>query len=192
MKAEHLLMALAVLVLAAAHLAGQDKRSPTRQQAAQVQTAAFGTMAPSRNGAPVAVTLSYTLHIPSPARPGGYRVNAAGSCTFTSAGSAAGGRSLSDADIGIGVATTTQVPGITIDLGFNYDPGAVRSHNGHSKYAGLSGGQATMADLQSGREVIRGDRTPPGNQLSIEIRAAMIPQFVTPGSFSCQIVLTVE
>jgi hypothetical protein len=192
MRAGQLLKTLAVLVLAAAYSSAQNKRPPGRQPAAQMQTAAFGTVTPGRNGAPVAVTLPYTLHTPPSPRPGGYRVNAAGSCTVTSADSAAGGRSLSDSDVGIGIITTTPVPGITIDSGFNYDPGAVRSNNGHSKYAGLPGGQATMADLQSGREIIRGQGTPPRNELSISVRAAMIPQFVTPGSFSCQIILTVE
>jgi hypothetical protein len=79
----------------------------------------------------------------------------------------------------------------TIDSALTYDPGAIKSPNGHSKYAGLTGGEATIADLRSGLEVFRGKRALPGNLVDISLRVATFPEYATPGSLSCQIVLSV-
>jgi hypothetical protein len=180
-----------VLALAATLAAGQVKQSAVLPPAAQTQTASFGTLVPSRSGGPVGVTLNYSLPISSAFVSRAYSVNATGSCAFIPAAPAAGGKTIADSDIGIGIVSASPPAGVTIDPGLNYDPGAVRGANGRPTYAGVAGGRATIADLRSGLEILRGDKAPAGNVLNLGVRVATVPQFVTPGSLSCQIVLTV-
>ena len=180
-----------VLALAATVAAGQVKPPALLPPAAQAQTASFGTLAPSRSGGPVGVTLNYSLPIPPAFVSHAYRVNATGSCAFIPAAPAAGGKTIADSDIGIGIVSASPQAGVAITPGLDYDPGAVRGANGRPMYAGAASGRATIADLRSGREILRGDKAPAGSVLNLGLRVATVPQFVTPGSLSCQIVLTV-
>jgi hypothetical protein len=180
-----------VLVLAATVAAGQVKQSALLPPATQAQTASFGTLAPSRFGGPVGVTLPYSLAIPPAFVSRAYRVNATGSCAFIPAAPAAGGKTIADSDIGIGIVSASLPPGVAIAPGLDYDPGAVRGASGRPTYAGAASGRATIADLRSGRDILRGDKAPAGSVLNLGLRVATVPQFVTPGSLSCQIVLTV-
>lgn len=180
-----------VLVLAATLAAGQDNRPGIQPRAAQAQTASFGTLVPSRSGGPVGVTLPYSLAIPPAFASRAYRVNATGSCAFIPAAPAAGGKTIADSDVGIGIIAASPAAGVTIAPGLDYDPGAVRSANGRPMYAGAASGRATIADLRAGREILRGDKAPAGSVLNLGLRVATVPQFVTPGSLSCQIVLAV-
>jgi hypothetical protein len=182
---------LVVFALAAASAAGQNKQSGVLPPVAQSKTASFGALTPNRSGTPVGVTLLYSLPIPSAFTSLAYQVNATGSCTFTPAAPAAGGKTISDSDIGIGLIATNPATGVTIAPGLNYDPGTVTGSKGRAMFAGVAGGQATIADLRSGRAILRGDKAPSGNQLSVSLRVATVPQFVTPGNLSCQIVLAV-
>jgi hypothetical protein len=191
---EQMFNIMVVLVLAATSAAGQNKPSgvlPPVPPVAQAQTASFGTLTPNLSGTPVGVTLLYSLPIPAAFASLAYQVNATGSCMFTPAASAAGGKTMADSDIGIGILATNPAAGVTIAPGLNYDPGAVRGSQGQPMYAGVAGGQATIFDLRAGREILRGDKAPSGNQLSISVRVATVPQFVTPGGLSCQVVLSV-
>jgi len=178
------------LVLAAALAAGQNRISGNRPPASQALTASFGALAPRLSGGAVAVTLPYSLEIPFAFASRAYRVNATGSCAFTPAALADGGKTVSDSDIGIGIIAASPAAGVTIAPGLDYDPGAVRSVNGRSTYAGASSGRATIADLRSGREILRGDKAPAGNRLDLSLRVATVPEFSTPGSLSCQVVLS--
>jgi len=180
-----------VLVLAATVAAGQVKQSALLPPATQAQTASFGTLAPSRFGGPVGVTLNYSLPIPPAFVSRAYRVNATGSCAFIPAAPAAGGKTIADSDIGIGIVSASLPPGVAIAPGLDYDPGAVRGASGRPTYAGAASGRATIADLRSGRDILRGDKAPAGSVLNLGLRVATVPQFVTPGSLSCQIVLAV-
>ena len=157
----------------------------------QAQTASFGTLVPRGTGGPVTVTMPFSLAVPSAFASRAYRVNATGSCTFMPAAPAAGGKTIADSDIGIGIVAVSPETGMTIAPGLDYDPGAVGSSGGRSLYSGAAGGRATIADLRSGREILRGDKAPAGNQLNLSVKVATVPQFVTPGSLSCQIVLAV-
>jgi hypothetical protein len=188
---EQILKVLMMLALVAASAPGQKNKSGVRPMAMAAQTASFGMLTPSRSGMPVSVTMLYSLAIPAAFASTAYQVNATGSCTFTPAAPAAGGKTISDSDIGIGIIAISPSAGIAIASVLNYDPGAVKANNGQPGYAGMAGGQATIADLHSGHDIIRGNQAPSGNQLSITVRVATVPQFVTPGSLSCQIVLTV-
>jgi len=177
------------LVLAAVLAAAQNRITGNLRPAAQAQTASFGTLAPKLSGGPVGVTLPYTLEIPSAFAARAYRVSATGSCAFTPAAQAAGGKTISDSDVGIGIIAARPAAGVTIAPGLDYDPGAVRSVHGQSAYAGAASGRATIADLRSGREILRGDKAPAGNRLDLSLRVATVPEFSTPGSLSCQVVL---
>jgi hypothetical protein len=180
-----------VLALAATVAAGQVKQSALLPPATQAQTASFGTLAPSRFGGPVGATLNYALEIPPAFVSSPYRVNATGSCAFIPAASSAGGKTIAESDIGIGIVSASPPAGVAIASGLDYDPGAVRGANGQPMYAGAASGRATIADLRSSREILRGDKAPAGSVLNLGLRVATVPQFVTPGSLSCQIVLTV-
>ena len=182
---------LAVLVSAAVLTAGQKKMATAAVAAPQAQTASFGTLVPGPTGGPVTVTMPYTLSIPAVFAAKGFRVNATGSCSFLPSAPAAGGKTISESDIGIGIVTTSTAPGLSIAPGMNYDPGAVKGANGKPMYAGASSGKATMADLRAGFDILRGDKAPAGNQLNVSLRVATVPQFTTPGSLSCQIILAV-
>ena len=134
-----------VLALAATVAAGQVKQQALLPPATQTQTASFGTLAPSRSGGPVGVTLNYSLAIPPAFVSSAYRVNATGSCAFIPAASAAGGKTIADSDIGIGIVSASPPARVAIASGLDYDPGAVRGASGRPTYAGAASGLESIA-----------------------------------------------
>lgn len=140
----------------------------------------------------------------------GYRVVAY--ATVTGLGSSTnGGSDLTSSDIGIGIVsvvpsgTPVHQPRVdTVPPGFNYDPTAVVAANGLTPYAGLAGGQATLADLLSahsagGITILSGPRIA-NNQnpnasndfLTVTLKLGVLPQYFTPSSFSGVLVLEVR
>jgi hypothetical protein len=165
------------------------------------QTASFGPVVPGRLGAPAAVMVPFRLPI-SQAAALGYRVTAVASFVFTPAMPAAGGKSVTAADLLVGITSVSSTLGANnnavIATGFDYDPAAVRGAAGTGAFWGAGTERATLADLLPGREILRagrstaGEISAAGGNLTFGIKIAVPNQFFTPGSFSGTISLIVS
>jgi hypothetical protein len=188
---------LAAVLLAfsiAAPGSGKGVQAAKGQPALATQTVSFGPVVPGRLGAPASVTVPFSLPISRATAVLGYRVTAISSFAFTPAAPAAGGKSVTAADLLVGVTSVSSTLGgsssAAIATGFDYDPTAVRAAGGTSAVSGAATGRATLADLLPGREILRAEKTTAGampasgGTLTVSVRIAVPTQFFTPGSFS--------
>jgi hypothetical protein len=188
---------LAALLLAfslAPSGSGEGAQAPKKQLALATQTVSFGPVVPGRLGAPASVTVPFSLPISQATAALGYRVTAISAFAFTPAMPAAGGKSVTAADLLVGVANVSSTLGTNgsaaIATGFDYDPTAVRSAGGASTSSGTAALRATIADLLPGREILHAERSTggavpaAGGNLTFNLRIAVPTQFFTPGSFS--------
>jgi hypothetical protein len=177
---------------------GIAQRPATVQHAVTAVTASLGPLLPGISGAPPTAALRFRLSLARSAGVRAYQINAVSNFVFTPVAPAEGGKSITASDLGLGVAGIS-LQGVTgnviIAEGFNYDPSTVKGRNGQVSYEGATSGRATLADLLSGREILRienisGSRVSAGPiELTLTLRFAMQPQFLTPGSFSGAITL---
>lgn len=195
----------AIAVIAGAALVGfgtcPGDGAPKSQSGAAFQTAYFGPLSPGKVGTPSAVALPFHLSISDATAARGYRATAVSSFTFTPATSAAGGKTITAADIGVGVVGASSTFGAlgnaVIATGLDYDPSAVSGNSKASRNAGAIAERATLADLLSGREIVRIGKVHPGTvppgqgDLILTVKVAVPTQYFTPGSFSGSITLIV-
>ena len=193
--------AVGILAMAAFSIPGHGQRSraANRQHAAAAQFASFGPLVPGKLGTPGAVALPFSLSVPAATVARGYRVSAVSSFVFTPTASLAGGKSVTAADIGVGVLGVSSLLGsnVAVTPGFAYDPAVARSGNGRNSYPGAAYGLANLADLVAGQNIINvgrisaGQVPPSGDELTLFVKIAMSPQYLTPGGFSGTIILIV-
>jgi hypothetical protein len=138
----------------------------------------------------------------------GYHLTASAAYSFVPSQAADGGRPIDAADIGIGITTvdTTRPEVIkprvdTTASGLGYDPGSVTAINGLTPYAGMASGQATIADLvnnpnmtiMSGSQIASTENTTSTtNYITVTMTFAELPQYLTPGTFTAVITLTIS
>ncbi len=169
--------------------------------AAMAQSVSFGPLVPGKAGTPAAVLVPFHLTIAKATAAAGYGVTAVSTFVFMPAAPSAGGRSITAADIGVGISEVSSTLGANgnpvIATGFDYDPAAVRGAHGSSTLTGAASGRASLADLLFNREVLRaakfsGGSVPSGGgDLTLNVKIAVPTQFFTPGSFSGTITLSV-
>jgi len=174
---------------------------PANQPPTVSQTASFGPVIPGRLGTPAAVLVPFRLPISKATAMLGYRVTASASFAFTPTAPEAGGKSVTAADIGVGITSVSSTLGgngnAVIDSGFAYDPAAAKAASGSSAFTGATNGRATLADLIPGREVLRAGKAAgvipvTGGDLTVTVTIAVPTQFFTPGSFSGTVTLIVS
>ena len=192
---------LAVLSIPATGF-GREAHAAKKQMDPATQTASFGPVVPGAPGAPAAVVVPFRLSISRATAALGYRVTAVSSFAFTAATSAAGGKSVTPADLLVGITGVSSTLGTgantSISTGFDYDPTAVTGTGGINSLTGTAAARATVADLVSGRELLRSgkitsDSIPAaGGDLTFSLRIAAPNQFFTPGSFTGTITVIVS
>jgi hypothetical protein len=154
-------------------------------------------MVPGGVGAASVVALPFHLSIPQATAAHGYEVTAVSNFVFTPTASAAGGKTIAASDVGVGITAISSTSGpnsaMTISAGFDYDPATVNGTNGSSPYTGAVNGRATLSDLLPGRIVLKiipaGLLTGGTAALSLTVKMAAQPQFLTPGGFSGTVTL---
>jgi hypothetical protein len=188
-----MLLALSVVALGS----GEAAQATNQQAGFASQTASFGPVVPGGSGVPASVTVLFSLPISRSTGELGYRVTAISSFAFTPSMPAAGGKSVTAADLLVGVSDVYSSLGggsnAAIAAGFNYDPSAIRVAGGTS----AATGRPTLADLLPGREILRAAKSTgaipaSGGTLNVSVRLAVPNQFFTPGSFSGTISLIVS
>jgi hypothetical protein len=135
----------------------------------------------------------------------GNRVDATTTYSATTTAPVSGGATIAAGDIGVGITSVVPANGVNTNRsdvilpGFNYDPTAVVVTNGLTPYVGASGGQATIADLLTSKEILHGDKIAGNvnaggnsNYLTVTLKAGILPQYFTPCSFSAVITLTIS
>lgn len=150
-----------------------------------MQTVSFGSLSPKASGTPSVVSLPVRLVLPASNAPR-FRVTAVTSFVFEPSTRSRSGKTLSAADIGVGIgqiAAGRPLPNgwISITPGFDNDPSRM------TRVVGAAA-TATLADLLTGRDILQGQRAT--NDLTFTITLGVLPQFATPGSFSGTITLT--
>src|SRR5580658_8914636 len=100
----------ATIVMLTGLTLGQRLGSANRQSVALVRTVYFGPLLPHSAGAPATVELPLHLSIPR-AVDGGYQISAVANLVFTPAALAAGGKSITASDIGVGITSGSSAPG---------------------------------------------------------------------------------
>jgi len=191
---------LLFMICIAVHSAHSQKASSAKSDLlVATQTASFGPLIPGGAGGPPIIVLPIRLSIPQSTATRRYRISAVSSFSFMPAAPAAGGKTISASDIGIGVTgvtTPTGNPRPSISAGFDYDPSTVgRGKGGSSPYTGAANGRATLADLTQSREILQVDQMPVANvpggntDLTVTMKLAVQPQFFTPGAWSGAITL---
>jgi hypothetical protein len=178
------LIAGLLLLGTATPVGGQSSRATDLMAGISAKTAAFGALTPGRGGGMRTMSWPCTLAIPQAMALRGYRIQATSTFQFTPAARNAGGKDLVASDIAIGVegiSSTLGHAGATIAAGF--EPSA--------------GGRATLADLMSGREILRVPKVSPdgvpagGGQMLVTLRLGVPSQYFTPGEFSATVTMTV-
>lgn len=164
------------------------------------------TMVPGNTSTPSSVQVQFRVRSNNP---GGYRVVAF--ATATGIASSTSGSDMASSDIGVGIVSVVPsgnpviTPRTDVVLpGFNYDPAAVVASNGLTPYAGLAGGQATLADLLSaqssgGITILSGPKIA-NNQnpraandfLTVTLKLGVLPQYFTSSGFSGVLFLEVR
>jgi hypothetical protein len=118
----------------------------------------------------------------------GYHIQALSSFIFTPSAPAAGGKSVTAKDIGVGitgVASSIAMGSAAITTGFNQDPSAAAA------------GQASLDELLGGLQVLQVGKmsaaTLPaaGGNVFVTLKLAVPAKFFTPGAFSGTITLIV-
>jgi hypothetical protein len=169
------------------------------QPALLTQTASFGPVVPGKAGATAAVVVHFSLPISQATAALGYHVTAISSFVFTPSMRTAGGKSVTAADLLIGITNVSSTLGasksVAIATGFDYDPATGASGTG--AIPGVNAQRPTMADLLPGREILRAGRTTAGvpaagGNLTFSLGIAVPTEFFTPGSFSGTVNLTVS
>jgi len=148
----------------------------------------------------MSVVLPVSLAVPSATAARGFGVSVLSDFSFTPASPAAGGKTMTASDIGIGIIDVSWAPGLsgstTIAAGFGYDP-AVSGNNRFGPLGQSNGARATLADLSSPREVVRVEKIPvkaaphASAELRLTLKLAAWGQYLTPGTFSGTITLVV-
>jgi len=146
-----ILPALLLVASSGPALGSGERAQEARQQPAfATQMASFGPVVPGALGAPASVTLIFSLPISQPTAALGYRVTGISSFVFTPTVPAAGGKSVTAADLLVGITSVSSSPGassnVAIAAGFNYDPAAIRGAGGTNAVSGAATGRATLAD----------------------------------------------
>jgi len=197
--------AIAVLAMAVFSVSGHGQGTglPARPSGAVSSTAYFGPLTPGKVGTPASVVLPFSLPVAATTAAKGYRVTAVSNFVFTPSANAGGGKSITAADIGIGVVSVSPATGFagnaSVAAGFDYDPGAaaVSGVTKNGAQSGVAFGRATLGDLQSGRDIVRvgtsatGKNSPAMGQLDLSLKVAVPTQYFTPGSFSGSVTLRV-
>jgi len=180
---------LAALLARSAHSEGPVIQ--TGPSAPVAQTIQFGPLVQGPAGMPPSISLPFRLPVSSAVAAAGYRITAYSTFVFTPRVSVAGGKTLAASDIGVGIINVISPPGTgsaAIVGGFDYDPGAVTR-----PYAGATAGQATLADVSSGRDIMQVGKVSKASQgdLSVTVKIAVPMQYFTPGSFTGSMTLAV-
>jgi len=126
----------------------------------------------------MSVVLPVSLAIPSATAARGFGVRVLSDFSFTPTSPAAGGKTMTASDIGIGIIDVAWGPGLngsaTIAAGFDYDP-AVNGNNRFGPLGNSDGARATLADLSSLREVVHVEKIPvkAASQTLVELRLSL-------------------
>jgi hypothetical protein len=151
------------------------------------QTASFGPLVPGKAGTPATVTVPFVLPISKVTATSGYHIQALSSFVFTPSAPAAGGKSITAQDIGVGIA----------GVGSSIAMGNTAIATGFEEQSPLPAGQASLGDLLAGRQVLQVGKmsaaTLPaaGGNVSVTLKLAVPAKFFTPGAFSGTITLIV-
>jgi hypothetical protein len=198
-RANKRLWVLAILapLAIAASCPGQTEGAGKGPAVVTSQTVSLGSLIPDGTGKQPATTIPFRLMIPKNTAVGGYGLKAIVSFTFTPAKAAGGGKSIAASDFGIGVdtvfSTTRPLSSAVVAPGFESDPTNLAGRAS----AGAANGQATLADLLSGREVIRIGKSSAslipagGTDVQVAFKIAIPAKYFTPGSFSGSMTVTV-
>jgi hypothetical protein len=161
---------------------------------------AFGSLTPGTTTAVATGQVQFRLRSSNAT---GYRVDASATFTPTTTGAVAGGVTIADSDIGVGITSITLGANVitprtdTIRSGFDYDPATIVASNGVTPYVGAASGQATLADLSVSRKILSGPKIAAGsgfvnpNYLTVTMKFGILPQYFTPGSFTATITMTI-
>ncbi len=163
-------------------------------------TVPFGTMTPGSSTTPASQTVQFRLRHTQ-----AYRVTASVAFIASPTSPVAGGTTLTSNDIGVGITAIALRPQVltprtdTIASGFAYDPATVTAVNGLSPYTGVTGGRATLKDIEnspgmtilSGPQIATNDNLLANNYLTVTITFGVVPQYFTQGSASAVITLAI-
>lgn len=199
------LCVLIIVAMAAIVSPSQGKKSGNTKSPHIVtaQTASFGPLGPGKSGMAAAVLVPFSLSIPEASVANGYHIRAVSSFAFSPTAPSAGGKSLTAADIGVGIIGMSSLLGanangyMAMSPGFNYDPAVSRGGSGTNPYPGAARGRANLADLLGGQDIVQvgpvltRDIPADGDQLTLSVKIAVPTQFFTPGGFSGTITLIV-
>ncbi len=191
---------IAVAAMIAFSVPGHGRSSVAARTGVVMQAVSFGSVVPVGLGRPAIVAMPFRMSIPSAMVARGYRLSAVSNFVFTPSAPAGGGKSITASDVGVGIAGISSGLGSRADMaiaaGFDYDPASAQGTNRSTAYAGAAAGRANLADLLAGREVLRAGRISGGSlgngnaDLTLTVKLAVQPQFLTPGGFSGTITLT--
>ena len=153
-----------------------------RASLAAGQSLSFGPVNASIAGGRESILLPFSLPISKSLAGMGYKVTATSNFIFIPAMSAAGGKSISASDIQIGIT--------------NFSSSVATTAIGSSD-ATVGAARITLADLLSGREVLRAEKTASATAsrddvLALSVKLSLPHEFFTPGSFSGTIRLIVS
>ncbi|HET9220078.1 MAG TPA: hypothetical protein VFR18_24075 [Terriglobia bacterium] len=156
----------------------------------------FANLTPGTSTTPSSTEIQFRIRTDSNT---GYRVRASAIFNVAANSPVDGGSTVTASDIGVGISSliagsSVQKPRTdSIAAGFNYNPAAVSAVNGLTPYAGMTAGQATLADLVanpnltivSGPKISNNDGiTHPNNFITVTVTFGLVGQFFTPSTLS--------
>jgi hypothetical protein len=161
------------------------------------------TVNPGTSNNPVSNQVQFRIRSNNAA---GYNITASTTYTTTPSAPDDGGRPIAASDIGVGITSLVLRSNVitprtdVIAAGFDYDPSAVTAVNGLTPYTGMTGGQATVADLVNNPniKILNGPQIHATNQnvtgtqnyITVTMTFALLPQYFTPGTIIAVITLT--
>jgi hypothetical protein len=162
----------------------------------------FGNLTPGTSSTPSSAQIQFRIRSASDS---GYKVQASAVFNVITTGSADGGTTVAPSDIGIGITSLVNGPGVktprtdTITPGFDYNPATVSAVDGLTPYTGMASGRATLADILanpnitilSGPKIANNQQLNAPHFIAVTITFGLLGQLFTPSTLSGTLTMTI-